>query len=197
MGTVRLGKRTEARSPLIKDFVPLAELDDLVFGGWDIFEDDCYEAAKTAGVLERPLLDEIKDELSAIKPMSAVFDRHYVKRLDGPNVKKGRNKRDLAEQLIQDIRDFKAGNGLDRLGPCLVREHRNFSRGSGRASVAGGLRKGAGKLGSGDSVEHDLRVRGDQGRFAVRQRRAEPERRRPRAGRARPADRVRLSRARI
>ena len=115
MGTVRLGKRTDGRSPLIKDFVPLADLDDLVFGGWDIFEDDCYEAAKTAGVLEQPILDEIKDELSAIKPMSAVFDRHYVKRLDGPNVKKGKNKRDLAEQLIQDIRDFKSRNGLDRV----------------------------------------------------------------------------------
>ena len=115
MGTVRLGKRTEGRSPLIKDFVPLADLDDLVFGGWDIFEDDCYEAAKTAGVLERSLLEEVKDELSAIKPMSAVFDRHYVKRLDGPNVKKGKNKRDLAEQLIQDIRDFKARNQLDRM----------------------------------------------------------------------------------
>jgi myo-inositol-1-phosphate synthase len=115
MGTVRLGKRTDARSPLIKDFVPLAELDDLVFGGWDIFEDDCYEAAKTAGVLERPLLDQIKDELSAITPMSAVFDRHYVKRLDGPNVKKGKNKKDLAEQLIQDIRAFKSRHKLDRL----------------------------------------------------------------------------------
>ena len=115
MGTVRLGKRTDGRSPLIRDFVPLAGLDDLVFGGWDIFEDDCYEAAKTAGVIERSLLDQIKDELTAIKPMSAVFDRHYVKRLDGPNVKKGKNKKDLAEQLIQDIRDFKARNGLDRL----------------------------------------------------------------------------------
>jgi myo-inositol-1-phosphate synthase len=115
MGTVRLGKRTEARSPLIKDFVPLAELDNLVFGGWDIFEDDCYEAAKTAGVLDRSLLDEIKDELSAVKPMPAVFDRHYVKRLDGPNVKKGRNKRDLAEQLVEDMRQFKARNNLDRV----------------------------------------------------------------------------------
>jgi myo-inositol-1-phosphate synthase len=115
MGTVRLGKRTEGRSPLVKDFVPLAELDDLVFGGWDIFEDDCYEAARTAGVLERSLLDQVKDELSAIKPMSAVFDRHYVKRLDGPNVKKGKNKKDLAEQLVQDMRDFKSRHKLDRL----------------------------------------------------------------------------------
>ncbi len=115
MGTVRLGKRTDNRTPLIKEFVPLAGLDDIVFGGWDIFDDNCYEAAKTAGVLEAPLLESIKDELSAIKPMSAVFDRQYVKRLDGPNVKKGKNKKDLAEQLIDDIRRFKAENKLDRL----------------------------------------------------------------------------------
>lgn len=115
MGTIRLGKRTENRTPAIKDFVPLAGLDDVVFGGWDIFEDDCYEAAKTAGVLEPSLLDSIKDELSAVKPMPAVFDRQYVKRLDGPNVKKGKNKKDLAEQLIADIRKFKADNNLDRV----------------------------------------------------------------------------------
>jgi myo-inositol-1-phosphate synthase len=115
MGTVRLGKRTENRTPAIKDFVPLASLDDIVFGGWDIFDDDCYEAAKTAGVLEMSLLDSIKDELSAVKPMSAVFDRQYVKRLDGPNVKKGKNKKDLAEQLISDIRKFKSDNNLDRV----------------------------------------------------------------------------------
>jgi myo-inositol-1-phosphate synthase len=115
MGTVRLGKRTDARSPRIRDFVPLAPLDDLVFGGWDIFEDDCYEAAKTAGVLEAALLDQVKGELSAIKPWPAVFDRQYVKRLDGPNVKQGRNKKVLAEQLVDDIRRFKAEHGLDRL----------------------------------------------------------------------------------
>jgi myo-inositol-1-phosphate synthase len=115
MGTVRLGKRTEARSPAISEFVPLAGLDDLVFGGWDIFEDDCYDAAVTAGVLEKHQLDQIKDELSAIKPWPAVFDRQYVKRLDGPNVKKGRNKKDLAEQVIADIRTFKQRHGLDRL----------------------------------------------------------------------------------
>jgi myo-inositol-1-phosphate synthase len=107
MGTVRLGKRTEGRSPLIKDFVPLAGLDDIVFGGWDIFEDNSYEAAKTAGVLEPSLLDQIRPELEAIKPMSAVFDRRYVKRLDGPNVKKGKNKRELADQLREDIKRFK------------------------------------------------------------------------------------------
>jgi myo-inositol-1-phosphate synthase len=115
MGTVRLGKRTEGRSPLIKDFVPLASLNDIVFGGWDIFEEDSYEAAKTAGVLEPALLDQIKPELQAIKPWPAVFDRQYVKRLDGPNVKKGKNKKDLAEQLGDDIRRFKEQHKLDRL----------------------------------------------------------------------------------
>jgi myo-inositol-1-phosphate synthase len=115
MGTVRLGKRTDNRTPTIREFVPLAELNDIVFGGWDIFEDNCYEAAKHAGVLEEKLLDQIKDELSAIKPMSAVFDRHYVKRLDGPNVKKGKNKKDLADQLIADIRNFKSKHNCDRL----------------------------------------------------------------------------------
>src|SRR5512136_2985735 len=115
MGTIRLGKRTEGRSPLIKDLVPLARLDDIVFGGWDIFEDNCYEAASTAGVLEKSLLDQVRPELEAIKPWPAVFDRRYVKRLDGPNVKKGRTKRELAEQVIADIRAFKADNKLDRL----------------------------------------------------------------------------------
>jgi myo-inositol-1-phosphate synthase len=115
MGTVRLGKRTEGRSPLIKDFVPLASLDDVVFGGWDIFEDNSYEAAKTAGVLEASLLDQIRPELEAIKPMSAVFDRRYVKRLDGPNVKKGANKLEMANQLREDMRRFKQEHGLDRL----------------------------------------------------------------------------------
>jgi len=115
MGTIRLGKRTEGRTPTIRDFVPLARYDQLVFGAWDLFNENCYEAAKTAGVLEPALLDQIKDELSAIKPMPAVFDRQYVKRLDGPNVKKGKNKKDLANQLIADIRKFKAENGCDRL----------------------------------------------------------------------------------
>jgi myo-inositol-1-phosphate synthase len=115
MGTVRLGKRTEGRSPLIKDFVPLASLDDIVFGGWDIFDEDSYEAAKTAGVLEAGLLEQIRPELQAIRPWPAVFDRRYVKRLDGPNVKKGSNKRDLADQLRDDIRRFQEQHKLDRL----------------------------------------------------------------------------------
>ena len=115
MGTIRLGKRTEGRSPLVRDFVPLADLDDIVFGGWDIFEDNCYESAKHAGVLEDELLQKVRPELEAIKPWKAVFDRQYVKRLDGPNVKKGKNKRDLAEQLREDIRNFKKEHKLSRL----------------------------------------------------------------------------------
>jgi len=115
MGTIRLGKRTEGRAPKINEFLPLAGLDDIVFGGWDIFEEDCYAAARVAGVLENSQLDQVRSELEAVKPMPAVFDQRYVKRLDGPNVKKGKNKRDLAEQLIADIRAFKTKNGCDRL----------------------------------------------------------------------------------
>ncbi len=115
MGTIRLGKRTEGRSPAIKDFVPLAALDDIVFGGWDIFDENCYDAAKTAGVLEADLLEQIRPELEKITPMPAVFDRRYVKRLDGPNVKKGHNKKDLAEELRADIQRFKAENGCSRV----------------------------------------------------------------------------------
>jgi myo-inositol-1-phosphate synthase len=115
MGTVRLGKRTEGRSPRIDEVVPLAPLEDLVFGGWDIFEEDCYAAARTAGVIEPSLLDKVRSELEQIKPWPAVFDQRYVKRLDGPNVKKGKTKRDLAEQVMDDIRRFNEENGLDRL----------------------------------------------------------------------------------
>jgi len=115
MGTIRLGKRTEARAPKIKEFVPLADLNDIVFGGWDIFEEDCYAAARTAGVLDPGQLDQVRGELEAVKPMAAVFDQRYVKRLDGPNVKKGKNKRDLADQVVADIRAFKSKHGCDRL----------------------------------------------------------------------------------
>src|SRR6516164_1088516 len=115
MGTIRLGKRTEGRSPKINKFVPLARLNDLVFTGWDIFEEDAYESAIHAGVLEKELVNQIKPFLRSIKPRKAVFDRNYVKKLDGKHVKKGKNKRDLAEQLRADIRDFKKKSGADRL----------------------------------------------------------------------------------
>ena len=115
MGTVRLGKRTDGRSPLIKEFVPLASLDDLVFGAWDIFPDNCYEAARTSGVLESSLLEQLRPDLEAIRPWPAVFDQRYVKRLMGPNVKTGASKRELADQVSADIRRFRAENGLERL----------------------------------------------------------------------------------
>ncbi|MBI4475809.1 MAG: inositol-3-phosphate synthase [Acidobacteria bacterium] len=115
MGTLRLGKRTEQRSPLIREFVPLASLDDLVFGGWDIYEDDCYSSALTAGVLEKTLLDQVRPALEGVRPWPAVFDKRYVKRLDGPNVKKGKNKRELADQIAGDIRRFRDEHRLGRL----------------------------------------------------------------------------------
>ncbi|MBZ9569888.1 inositol-3-phosphate synthase [Patescibacteria group bacterium] len=114
MQTIRLGKRTEKRTPLIKDFVPLVDLKDLVFGGWDIFKDDCYESAKKAGVLDINLLEKLKPELEKIKPMRGVFDRSYVRNLDGDFIKSG-NKWELAEQLIEDIRRFKKENKCERL----------------------------------------------------------------------------------
>ena len=115
MGTIRLGKRTEDRVPMIKDFVPLTELNDLEFAGWDIFEDNAYEAALNAGVLDKELLGEVRSELEAIKPMPAVFDKNYVKKLDGPNVKKGANWMDLADQVRADIQRFKEEKKLDRV----------------------------------------------------------------------------------
>ena len=116
LGHIRLGKRTENNSPAIKDYVSLAKLDDIVFGGWDIFPDNAYEAAIRAGVLDvHKHLLPIKAELEAIKPMTAVFEQAYVKKLTGPNVKKGPSKMNLAEQLMEDITSFKATNNCDRL----------------------------------------------------------------------------------
>ena len=116
MGTIRLGKRTEHRSPLIKDFVSLARLEDLVFGAWDPVPDNAYESCHHCGVLDKhEHVEPIKDFLQGVKPMPAVFDQHYVKRLEGKNVKSGKNKKELAEALRKDIRDFKAKNKCDRL----------------------------------------------------------------------------------
>jgi myo-inositol-1-phosphate synthase len=115
MGHIRLGKRTEDRQPLVKDFLPLTTLENLEFGGWDIFDVSCYEASLTAGVLEKDLLDAIRPQLEAIRPMKAVFDQHYVKKLNGTHVKKAANKMELAEAVIQDMADFKKSHGCDRL----------------------------------------------------------------------------------
>jgi myo-inositol-1-phosphate synthase len=115
MGTIRLGKRTENRVPKVKDFVPLRSLNDLVFGGWDIYRENCYEAARNAGVLEEKLINQVKSELEAVVPWTAVFDQKYVKKLSGDNVKSGETKWDLIEELREDIRNFKRTNNLDRM----------------------------------------------------------------------------------
>tara|TARA_B110000438_G_scaffold302694_1_gene361212 strand:+ start:670 stop:2004 length:1335 start_codon:yes stop_codon:yes gene_type:complete len=115
MGTLRLGKRTDNREVDIKDFVPITNLDDLVFGGWDIFEDNCYEAAINAGVIDTKLLDQVKDELSSIKPMKAVFDKEFVKKLEGTYVKSVKGHRARIEALRQDIQDFKKKNNVERM----------------------------------------------------------------------------------
>ncbi|MDP2600467.1 MAG: inositol-3-phosphate synthase [Deltaproteobacteria bacterium] len=115
MGTIRLGKRTEHKSPLVKDFVPLASLDDIVFGAWDIFEDNAFDAALKAGVLDGKHLLPLKEELTALKPWKAVFDKNVVKKLDGTHVKQEKTKWDMALALMEDIRRFKQEKGLDRV----------------------------------------------------------------------------------
>jgi myo-inositol-1-phosphate synthase len=115
MGTIRLGKRTEKKEPKIKDFVPLANLEDLVFGGWDVYEDNVYEAALNARVLDANLLRDVREELQAIKPMRAAFDRNYVKNLDGKYVKDINNRYELALAVMEDIKNFKAANNCDRI----------------------------------------------------------------------------------
>lgn len=115
MSHIRLGRRDENRNPLIKELIPLTALNDLHFAAWDLFEDNAFEAALTAGVLEKTLLDELKDELSQIVPMKAVFSQNYVKKLSGPHVKKATNKYEYVELLREDIRNFKAKNKLNRL----------------------------------------------------------------------------------
>jgi myo-inositol-1-phosphate synthase len=115
LATIRLGKRTDGRTPYIKDFVPLANLDDLVFGGWDIFNDSAYDAAANAKVLEPAMLSQVKEPLERIKPMAAVFDQNYVKRINGPNVKQAANNFEKAQMLMDDIRRFKTDNNCARL----------------------------------------------------------------------------------
>ena len=114
MGTIRLGKRTDNRNPMIKDFVPLAALEDLVFGAWDIFEDDGCQAATKAGVLDPPDLEKAKETLQKVKPMKAVFDTEYIKNIDGPHKKSAENKMLLAEMLMDDIKQFRANNQTTR-----------------------------------------------------------------------------------
>ncbi|MBI4224564.1 MAG: inositol-3-phosphate synthase [Deltaproteobacteria bacterium] len=115
MGTIRLGKRTEHKSPLVKDFVPLANMEDLVFGAWDIFADDAYTSAVNAGVLEKNQIEDLKEDLQVLRPWKAVFDKNYVRRLDGTHAKQAKTKWDLAQQLTEDILRFKDEKKCDRL----------------------------------------------------------------------------------
>ena len=115
LGSIRLGKRTDKTSPLIKDLIPLYDINDLVFYGWDIFSDNCYDAALNAGVLKSELLEQIKEPLKSVSPQSAVFERKFVKNLNGKNIKRAKTKMDLANQLIKDIDNFKKDNNLARL----------------------------------------------------------------------------------
>ncbi|HEX9290388.1 MAG TPA: inositol-3-phosphate synthase [Anaeromyxobacteraceae bacterium] len=114
MGRIRLGKRTEGRSPLVKELVPLAALEDVRFGGWDVFPDSAYDSAVHAKVLEPDLLEQLREPLSAVKPMPAVFAPEYVKRLHGTHVKKGKSKLELGEMLRADIRAFMKAEGCER-----------------------------------------------------------------------------------
>ena len=115
MGAIRIGDRADGNSPAIKDYVPLAGLDDLVFGGWDVYPDDAYVAASRAGVLDKHLLEQLGEELRAIQPMKAVFEQTYVKNLHGDNVKTETSKWDQAQALVEDIHRFSEENGCDRL----------------------------------------------------------------------------------
>ena len=137
LATIRLGKRTDGRSPYIKDFVPLASLDDLVFGGWDIYEDTAYEAAANAKVLDKNLLEQVKEPLQAIQPMKAVFDHEYVRRIDGPNKKTTGTKMDKAHALMADIEEFRRSQGCSRAGHDLVRLDRSFPSSFRRPPDAG------------------------------------------------------------
>ena len=196
MGTVRLGKRTDNRSPLIKDFVPLAGLDDIVFGGWDIYTDNAYVAAKKAGVLDNEHLATLKPFLETIKPWPAVFDPQYVKKLNGENVKKGKNKRDLADQVTADIEKFKKDNGLSRLVMVWCGSTEVYREAGDVHSIAREVREGARGEPSRHPALDDLRLLRDQGGHPLRERRAEPLRRLPGHARAREEGGHARSRAR-
>src|SRR5271156_6080642 len=161
MGTIRLGKRTDARSPLIKDFAPIADFNDIVFTGWDIFGGNLYDAAKTAQVLDRDQLEQIRPYLESIEPMPAVFDQHYVKRLTAKKQKTGKNKCDLANQIRNDIAEFKTKTDRQVM-----------------------IWTGSTEIFLGHYAVNALRVGGAEGGHSVCQRRAQPDGRYSRAQRA-------------
>ena len=177
MGTIRLGKRTDNRVPLIKDFVPLAKLEDLVFGAWDIFPDSAYEAALHAGVLDKDLLAKIKTPLQKIKPMKAVFDQSYVKRLSGTNVKEGANKFKLAQQLIDEIAEWRKKNKCSRVVMIWAASTEIFLKTTSRSQDARIVRKGDARKSQGDCAFDDLRLRRAEVGHSLRQWCSESDRR--------------------
>jgi myo-inositol-1-phosphate synthase len=177
MGTIRLGKRTDGRSPLIHEFVPLAKLDDIVFGGWDLFPDDAFMAASKAGVLSKEHLTPLKDFLSSIKPMTPVFDQEYVKKLTATHQKTGKSKADLAEQVIEDIKRFKKDNNCDRLVMVWCGSTEVYRSPSPVHATLAAFEKGLQESDPEIRAVADLRVRGAQERRALRERRAQPDRR--------------------
>ena len=179
MGRVRLGKRTDDRNPLIRDFVPLASLPDLVFGGWDIYEDNCYDAATKAGVLSRDQIDQVRAELEAIQPMPAVFDQRFVSRIDGPNIKKGSNKMELAEGVTEDIRKFKESTGASRLVMIWCGSTEVFHEVTAAHQSLQAFEGSAAEERSRHRAQSDLRLCRSEVRGSFRQRRAELDRRLP------------------
>jgi myo-inositol-1-phosphate synthase len=179
MGTIRLGKRTDNRVPLIKDFVPLAQLKDLVFGAWDIFPDSAYDAALNAGVLEKELLGQLKEPLRKIKPMKAVFDQTYVKRLSGTNVKTGKNKFELAQQLIDEIAVWKRKNKCSRVVMIWAASTEIFLKPHPVHKTLDSFETGDAREPQGDRAVDGLRLRRAQVRNSFREWRAESYGRHP------------------
>ncbi len=168
LATVRLGKRSEGRTPLIKDFVPLARLEDLEFGGWDIFEDNAYQSARNAAVLEPAMLEQVREPLEKIRPMDAVFDPDYIRRISGPNVKEARTKMDKAEMLIDDIRRFKERTGAARLVMIWCGSTEVFHRPAAVHQSLKGFRGRPCEQRSRNRAEPDLRLRRVEARNPIR-----------------------------
>ena len=186
MATIRLGKRTDNRTPLIRDFVPLASLDDIVFGAWDPFPDDAYVAAQRAGVLESGKhLEGISDALRDVRPMKAAFDREYVKRLDGENTIGTIDKRSMLEAIREDINRFRDEKQVDRVVMLWAASTEIFIEPGPGTPDDRVVRGGDRRQRPDDRPVDAVRLRGDPRRRAVRQRRAQPHGRHPRPARAR------------
>ncbi len=174
MGTIRLGKRSDKRTPAIRDFIPLATLDDLVFGGWDIRADNCYEIASHGGVLEQRDLDRVRGFMEGIAPMPAVFDQEYVKRLSGTHVKKAASKWDLAQMVLEDIEQFQTRNQVARTVMVWCGSTETFLKPGAVHQSIESFEKGLRENDPGIAPSMVLRLRGAEGRHPLRQRRSEP-----------------------